>query len=210
MWDQRTDNSHLCSHIVTVSFFYTSTMTSFHFHLCWLLFSFSGFPHCPWVWTLIKIAAYIRTTLLINHVVAIYTLFEYWFCTLPKQWRRRHQWQPILQLHCTSFTSSCHWRPTCQNRPGLLYDGTSLIASEGGNTRGIWRPPHCGHQQSCCRPRQNRLTTEEYLWSILLVWRNYRKWKKIPKVKPSLRNSIGLPPGWGYRSAPEVTRSSGV
>ena len=100
--------------------------------------------------------------------------------------------------------------PPLQNRPGLVYNGASLILSEGKKTRGIWRPPRCVHQRSCYRIRQNSLTTEEYLWSILLVWRNYRKWKKIPKVKPSLRNSIGLSPGWVFRSAPEVARSSGV
>ena len=35
----------------------------------WVVF---GFPHCPWVWPLTWIAAYIRTTFLSDHIVAIY------------------------------------------------------------------------------------------------------------------------------------------
>ena len=100
--------------------------------------------------------------------------------------------------------------PPLQNRPGLVYNGASLILSEGKKTRGIWRPPRCGHQRSCYRIRQNSLTTEEYLWSILLDGRKYQEWKKIPKVQPSLQNVSGLPPVWDYRSAPEVERSSSV
>ena len=37
-----------------------------------LLFFFCGFPHCLWVWPLIRTAVYIRTTFLIDHIVAIY------------------------------------------------------------------------------------------------------------------------------------------
>ena len=46
--------------------------------------------------------------------------------------------------------------------PGSLYDGAALIAPEDGNTRGIWRPPRCGHRWSGCYPFRNRLATEAY------------------------------------------------
>ena len=38
----------------------------------------------------------------------------------------------------------------------------------------------------------------------------YREWKAIPKVQPSSRGDSGLPPGRGYRSAPEVARPASV
>ena len=55
--------------------FSLNTMVFFHRQLCWLLFFglFFGFPHCPWVWPLTIIAAYIQTTLLSDHIVAIYS-----------------------------------------------------------------------------------------------------------------------------------------
>ena len=98
--------------------------------------------------------------------------------------------------------------PPVKINPGSLYDGAALIAPEDGNTRGIWRPPRCGHRWSVYRPRRNRLATDAYPWLVLPDGRKYREWKAIPKVQPSSRGDSGLPPGWGYRSAPEVARSA--
>ena len=42
------------------------------------------------------------------------------FWTRYLQWRRRRQWQPILQRQRNSIPSSCRWRPTRQNWPGLI------------------------------------------------------------------------------------------
>ena len=98
--------------------------------------------------------------------------------------------------------------PPIKNRPGSLYDRAALIVPEGENTHRIWRPPRCDHCWSGCCPCRNRLVTEAYHRSILLDRRNYWEWKAITKVQPSSRGDIGLPPGRGYRSAPEVARSS--
>ena len=57
-------------------FLYSSTMAWFHCHHLWLFFlgCFSYFSHFPWVWPLVRIAAYIQITLLRNHIVVIYPL----------------------------------------------------------------------------------------------------------------------------------------
>ena len=126
-------------------------MVFFHCQRCWLLFFglFFGFRHCPWVWPLTRIAAYIRTTLLSDHIVAIYPPSETYLWTCPLQWRWHRRWQLILQWHRTSIPCSCCWHPTRQNlssiiiqrwladsaiRPGSLYDDAALIAPEDGNT----------------------------------------------------------------------------
>ena len=155
-------------------------MELFNHHRCWLLLF--GFHHCLWVGPLIWFAAYIQTLLLSDHVVAIYPSLIAWLCTCPLQWQRQCRCQPILQLHRTSISSSCHWQPTRKNCQRSLYDGASLIASKGGNTRGIWRPPCCGHQRSCCRSHQNRLTTDAYPWSVIPDGRKFWEWMEIAKV----------------------------
>ena len=55
---------------------YPSTMASFYRHRRWLFFlgRFSSFPHCPWVWPLVRVAAYIQITFLGDYIVAIYPL----------------------------------------------------------------------------------------------------------------------------------------
>ena len=78
------------------------------------------FPHFPWVWPLIPIAAYIRTTLLIEYIVAIYPPLEAWFWTRPLQCQWLHWWQLILQRHRTYTPSSCRWRPTRQNLSRII------------------------------------------------------------------------------------------
>ena len=100
--------------------------------------------------------------------------------------------------------------PPVKIRPGSLYDGAALIAPEGGNTRMTWRPLRCGHRWSGCCPRRNRLAIEAYPRSIISDRRKYREWKEIPKMWPSSQGNSGLPPGRGYRSAPEVARSAKV
>ena len=100
--------------------------------------------------------------------------------------------------------------PPFKNSPVSLYDGDALIVPEGGNTRGICRPPHFGHRRSGCRPRRNRLATEAYPQSILPDGQKYREWKAIPKVQPSSWGDRGLPLGRGYCSAPEVAKSASV
>ena len=97
-------------------------MASFHRQFCWLLFLgvWGGFPHCPWVWPLIRIAAYIRTTFLSDHIVAIYPPSEACFWTRPLQWWRHCRWQPILQRHCTSIPSSCRWWSICKNSSRII------------------------------------------------------------------------------------------
>ena len=134
-----------------VSLFFSQHMVFFHRQRCWLLFFelFFGFPHCPWVWPLTRIAAYIRTTLMSDHIVAIYPPLEACLWTCPLQWRWHRWWRLILQFHCTSIPSSCCCQPTRQNsswiiiqrwladcaiRPGSLYDGAALIAPEDGKT----------------------------------------------------------------------------
>ena len=100
--------------------------------------------------------------------------------------------------------------PPVKKTPGSLYDGAALIAPEGGNTCRIWRPPRCGHRRLGCRSCRNQLATEAYPHSILPDGQRYREWKAIPKVQLSSRGNSGLPPGRGYRSAPEVARSASV
>ena len=102
--------------------FSLSTMVFFHRQSCWLLFFelFFGFPRCPWVWPLTRISAYIGTTLLSDHIVAIYPPSEAWSWTCPLQWRWHRQWQLILQLHRTSIPSSCCWQPTRQNSSWII------------------------------------------------------------------------------------------
>ena len=122
-------------------------MVFFHCQRCWLLFF--RFPHCPWVWPFTRIAAYIQTTLLSDHIVAIYPPSEACFWTRPLQWWWRRWWRLILQWHCTSILSSCFCQTTRQNsswiiirrwladsaiRPGSLYGGAALIDPEDGNT----------------------------------------------------------------------------
>ena len=53
---------------------YPSTMASFYRHRCWLLFfcRFYLFPHCPWVQPLVGFTYYIGSTLMSNHIIAIY------------------------------------------------------------------------------------------------------------------------------------------
>ena len=55
---------------------YPSTMASLHCHSRQLFYldRFYSFPHGPWVWPLVQIAAYVQATLLSNHIVAIYPL----------------------------------------------------------------------------------------------------------------------------------------
>ena len=134
-----------------VSLFFSQHNGVFHRQRCPLLFFglFFGFPHWAWVWPLTQIAAYIQTTLLSDHIVAIYPPLEacFWTCLLQWQWCR--QWRLILKWHRTYIPSSCCWQPTRQNlswiiiqrwlsdsavRPGSLYDGAVLIAPEYGNT----------------------------------------------------------------------------
>ena len=65
---------YIFSHPVMVSLFFShhngvfppSTLLIVIFGL------FFGFTHCPWVWPPTRIAAYIRTTLLSDHIVVIY------------------------------------------------------------------------------------------------------------------------------------------
>ena len=126
-------------------------MVFFHRQRCWLLFFdlFFGFPHCPWVWPHTWISAYIRTTLLSDHIVTVYPLSEDCLWTFPLQWRWHRRWRLILKWHRTSTPSSCWWQPTRQNSswitiqlwladsaicPRSLYDGATLIAPEDGNT----------------------------------------------------------------------------
>ena len=89
-----------------------------------------------------------------------------------------------------------------KNCPRSLYERAAKIASEIGNTRGIWIPHCCGHQRSCCCPRCNHFTTESYPQSIFPDGQKYREWKAIPKVQPSSQGDSGFPQGWGYLSAP--------
>ena len=117
----------------------------------WLLIFglFFGFPNFPWVWPLTRIAAYIQTTLLSDHIVAIYPPSEACLWTRPLQWRWHRRWRLILQWHRTSIPSSCCFQPTRQYsswiiihrwladiaiRTGSLYNSAALIAPEDGNT----------------------------------------------------------------------------
>ena len=56
-------------------YLYSIIMTWLHCHgrLLFLVY-FSSFPHCPWVWPLVRITAYIQITLLSDNIVAIYPL----------------------------------------------------------------------------------------------------------------------------------------
>ena len=84
-------------------------MVLLHRHHCFL-----GSSHCPWVWPLIWMADYIQTTLLSDHIVAIWPPLESWFCTRSLQWWQHRWWRRILQRHRTSTPSYCRWRPTRQ------------------------------------------------------------------------------------------------
>ena len=97
-----------------------SIMAPFHRHCRWLFFGFFWFPHCPWVWPLIRISDYTRTTFLSDRIVAIYPPSEACFWTRPLQWRRCRQCWPMLQRHHTSIPSSCRWRPTCQKLSRII------------------------------------------------------------------------------------------
>ena len=127
----RLENSfHLCHSIhfrflVILSWwvcFSLRTMVFFHRQRCWLLFFelFFGFSRCPRVWPLTRIAAYIRTTLLSNHIFAIYPPSEACLCTCPLQWRWYRWWRLILQLHHTYIPYSCFWQPTRQNSSWII------------------------------------------------------------------------------------------
>ena len=84
--------------------------------------------------------------------------------------------------------------PPVENNPESLYDGAVMIAPEGGNPRGIWRPPRCGHWRSGCCPRHNRLGTEAYPRLFLQYGKKYQEWKEIMKVQPSSRGDSPPPP----------------
>ena len=172
---------------------------------------FLGFPHFPWVWSLIRIAACIRTTFLSNNIVAIYPpprnpASGLVLCSgndAIDGGRSCSHTAPLLPLLAVGG-------PPVKFRPGSLYDGAALIVPEDGNTRGIWRPPCCVHRWSGCSPCRNRLTTEAYSWSIIMDGQKYREWKEITKVRSSSRGNSGLPPGLGYCSAPDVARYAKV
>ena len=83
----------------------------------WVIF---GFPHCPWVWPLTRIAAYIPTILLRNQIFAIYPPSEACLWTRPLQWRKRCWWRLILQWHRTSIPSCYCWRPTRQSSSRII------------------------------------------------------------------------------------------
>ena len=101
--------------------FSPSTMALFRRQCCWFFFwVLGGFPHCPWVWPLTQIAAYIRTTLLSDRIVAICPPSEACLCTRHLQWWRRHRWQLILQQHRTSIPSSYLWLLTRQNLSRII------------------------------------------------------------------------------------------
>ena len=85
-----------------------------------ILWIFLWFPHCPWVWPLILISAYIWNTLLIDNIVAIYPPSEAFFWTRPLQWWQCRQWQAILQRHHISIPSSWRWRPTRQKSSRII------------------------------------------------------------------------------------------
>ena len=103
-------------HPVTVSLFFSQhngvvSPSTLLIVIFWLFF---WFPHCPWVWPLTRIAAYIQTNFLSDHIVAIYPPSEACFWTRPLQWRWHCRWRLILQWHHTSIPSSCCWQPTCK------------------------------------------------------------------------------------------------
>ena len=141
------------------------------------------FPHCPWVWPLIRIAAYIRTTLLSDHIVAIY---------IPPQ---KSASGPVLcsgddaidgDRSCSNTTPLLPLLvaggPPVKIHPGSLYGGAVQIAPEDGNTRGIERPPRCGHQFSGCRLHCNRLEIEAYTRSILPTNRSIGSGRQFRKL----------------------------
>ena len=72
------------------------------------------------MWSLIRIAAYIRITLLGNHIVAICPPLEACLCSCPLQWWWCRQWQPIFQWHHTSIPSSWHWGTTRQKLSRII------------------------------------------------------------------------------------------
>ena len=101
-------------------------MALFHCQGCWLLFSgffwlFFGFPHFPWVWPLTRIANYIRTNFLSDHIVAIYpplvSLLLYLSSAVV---RTLSMVTDLAATPHTSIPSSCCWRPTSQNSSRII------------------------------------------------------------------------------------------
>ena len=86
---------------------------------------------------------------------------------------------------------------------GGQYAGAAVISPEDGKTRGIWRPPRCGHRWSGCFPRRNRLATEAYPRLILPYRKKYWEWKAIPKVRLSSRE-IAASPRAGATAPPRI------
>ena len=53
--------------------------------------------------------------------------------------------------------------------------------------------------------------SERGIYQLILPYgQSYWEWNSVPKVQLSSRGDSGLPPGQGYRSAPEVERSASV
>ena len=127
-----------------------------------IVFDFFLFSPWSWVWYLIRIAAYIRNTLLSNHIAAIYPPHKpasgLVLCSRDDAVDDDQSWSgtaPISPLLADGG-------PPVKNCPGSLYYGATLIAPEGRNTRRIWRPPCCCHQRSGCRPCPDHLVTDSY------------------------------------------------
>ena len=99
-----------------------------------LIFCISFLTHFPWVWLIIRIAAYVRTTFLSHHIVAIYPPRKpdsgLVLCSeddaVDGDWYRSDT-APISPILPAGG-------PPVKNRPGSLYDGAALIAPEDGNT----------------------------------------------------------------------------
>ena len=169
--------------------FSPSTMASFHCHRCWLFFRFFWFPHCPWVWPLIWIADYIWTTLLSNHIVAIYPPSEAFFWTRSLQWQLPRRWRPILQRHRTSIPYYCCWWTTrqtfsrvdnmmaprwyCQKVGTPAGSGVHLVVAIAGqvfiHATTAWRQRH--------NPNQF-LRTDKIIGS----GRQWRKWSRLHRT----------------------------
>ena len=64
----------LPSHCFTVSLFVSkhNGLVAPSLSLFFFLGCFPSFPNCPWVWPLVRIAAYIQTTFMSDRIVAIY------------------------------------------------------------------------------------------------------------------------------------------
>ena len=104
------------SYPVTVSLFFSQpdgvvSPSPLLIVIFWLFF---WFPHFPWVWPIIRIDAYIQTTFLSNHIVAIYPPVEACFWNRSLQWQQCRRWRPILQRHRTYIPSYCRFQPTRQ------------------------------------------------------------------------------------------------